>query len=79
MTISSRATSSPGGVIGLMSWSEVVLHRRLFATASNLHINTSGHVDIGVKSRKIALGLKGRFYANLCFRPKGKILRQVWC
>ena len=39
----------------------------------------SGHVDIGVKSRKIALGLKGRFYADLCFRPKGKILRQVWC
>ena len=32
--------------------------------------------DIGVKSKKISLGLKGRFYAMHVFMHKGKILRQ---
>ena len=35
-----------------------------------------GCVDIGVKLAIIALGIKGRFYANGFFRPKGKILRR---
>ena len=36
----------------------------------------SGYADVGVKSKIFPLCLKGRFYAIIAFRPKGKILRQ---
>ena len=39
--------------------------------------NMYGCVDTGVESEMFSLGLKGRFYANVFFRPKGKILHHA--
>ena len=44
-----------------------------------LHVATpsAGYVDNGVFWEILPLGLKGRFYASVSFRPKGEILRHA--